>query len=68
MVLLTFFAEFPSQAAHLDFETVGNKHFLSQIQTSDGVYDGEAALRFVGGTTLPPVKSIGQSAEDQRRP
>ena len=51
----------------LAFVSAGNKHFLSQIQTSDRVYDGEAALRFVGGTRLPPVQSIGQSAEDQRR-
>ena len=38
LVLPTFFAEGRSQNPHLDFETVGNKHFLSQIQTSDGSY------------------------------
>jgi hypothetical protein len=38
LVLPTFFAEGGSQNPHLDFETVGTKHFLSQIQTSAGVY------------------------------
>jgi hypothetical protein len=38
LVLPTFFAEGRSQDPHLDFETVGNKHFLSQIQTRDGRY------------------------------
>jgi hypothetical protein len=34
----TFFTEARSQHAHVDFEGVGAKHFLSQIQTSDGIY------------------------------
>jgi len=38
LVLPTFFAEGRSFDPHLDFETLGNKHFLSQIQTSDGLY------------------------------
>jgi hypothetical protein len=38
LVLPTFFAEGRSQNPRLDLETVGNKHFLSQVQTSDGVY------------------------------
>jgi hypothetical protein len=38
LVLPTFFAEGRSQNPHLDFETVGNRHFLSLIQTSHGVY------------------------------
>jgi hypothetical protein len=38
LVLPTYFAEGRSQDPHVDFETVGNKHFLSEIQTSDGIY------------------------------
>ena len=38
LLIPTFFAEGRSQHAHLDFETLGNKHFLSLIQTSDGIY------------------------------
>jgi hypothetical protein len=37
-VLPTMFAYAPGKNAHLSLEPVGNKYFLTAIQTSDGVY------------------------------
>ena len=34
----TVFAEAPAEHAHLSLQPVGNKYFLSEIQTANGVY------------------------------
>ena len=37
-LLPTTFAEAPAEQPQLSFETIGDKHFLSKIQTANGVY------------------------------
>jgi|SRR5215470_11727747 len=37
-LLPTMFAEAPAEQPQLTFETIGDKHFLSKIQTTNGVY------------------------------
>jgi hypothetical protein len=56
LVLPTFFAEGRFQNPHVDFETVGSVHFLSQIRTSDGVY-----------TLAMPISATKVARMDQHR-